>query len=202
VVNTSVIQQLAPHFLLFHAGAVSWGESGIVLPAAHGAGKTTLVAALAACGFGYFGDDIAAIEPESLRLLPYRKNACVKAGSRAALGSWYPQLAIEPPRVRFGGERVWYLPPPSGAWPSVAAPIRHIVLPQFVPGTRSRLEPITRVDALAVLRAQTFGETHTERSGATLERTVALLRAAQCHRLTIGHLGEAVALMVELASSA
>jgi hypothetical protein len=196
LVNTSLVQRLSNHYVLFHAGAVAYAQTGILLPAAHGHGKSTLVAALAACGFSFFGDDIAPVDPVDLALLPYPKSACVKWGSRDALSRWYPQLDRDAPRARFGDQRVWYLTPPPASWPAAPAPIRHVVLPRFVPGACSALESISRMEALARLREHTFSPAGS--GAAVLACTVALLRQAECHALTVGTLDRAAALLVEL----
>ncbi|HEU5318187.1 MAG TPA: hypothetical protein VFX49_18890 [Chloroflexota bacterium] len=200
LVNTSLVELLAKKLLLFHAGAVAYRGAGVLFPAAHGAGKSTLVAALVAHGFSYYGDDIAPVDPTSLMLLPYAKSICVKAGSRHALQSWYPDLRLIPPRARFGDQRVWYLQPPSGDWPAAPAPVRCIVLPRHVPGAQTTLRAVSRTAALEQLYEQTFCAGATDpRAGAHLRRTVALVQDAACYALTVGALDRAVALLMEVA---
>jgi hypothetical protein len=198
-VNTAAVDRLGDRYLLLHAGSVARNGRGMLLPAASGSGKSTLVAGLAAAGFQYFGDDVAAIQTSSLRLVPFAKSICVKSGSRAALSSFYPQVEADVSRRRWGGEPVWYLAPPARAWPVRSVPVHLIVLPRYVPGSLTRLEPITRTTALTRLLEQSFSA---RRHGAAgIETTVELLGGATCYALTVGDLHRAVALLADLTAS-
>ena len=67
--------------LLVHAGAVvTPSGSGVLLPAASGSGKTSLVAGLVRAGWGYLSDEVGAIDPVTRRLCPYPKVLSIKPG--------------------------------------------------------------------------------------------------------------------------
>ncbi len=75
-------------YLLFHAGALEAGGTGVLVPGASGSGKSTLVAGLARAGLGYLTDELAALDMASGELLPYPKPITVKPGSFTALPTW------------------------------------------------------------------------------------------------------------------
>jgi hypothetical protein len=62
----------ASDYFFLHAGAVAWGDAGIVIPGASFSGKTSLVAALVRAGASYFSDEMAVLD-RSGRLHPYPK---------------------------------------------------------------------------------------------------------------------------------
>ena len=192
-VNTAAVERLGQTSLLFHAGSVARHGQGILLPAASGSGKSTLVAGLVAAGFEYFGDDVAVVNPSELRLAPFGKSLCVKAGSRSVLAASYPQLAHDRARRRWGDESVWYVAPPDGRWPSQPAPVRYVILPRYVPGAPTTLAPIARSVALTGLLEQSFSA---RRHG--VGAVVGMLRGADCYRLIVGDLHQAVPLLLDL----
>ena len=195
-VNSAAVAALGARYLLLHAGVVACDGQGIILPAVPNSRKTTLTAAAVATGFQYLSDEVAALPLGTCDLVPFAKSLFVKQGSRSLLGAWYPELADAPPRRRVGGEPVWYLPPPAGAWPVAPVPLRHIVFPRYVPGAQAELAPISRADALPLLLQQSFNVRSLGALG--IGAVVALLRGATCHTLTVDHLAPAVALLQQL----
>jgi hypothetical protein len=79
-VNGSVVEH-TPDLTLVHAAAAARDGAAVVLPGAMEAGKTTLVAALLRAGLAYLTDEITAIDPASLRVMPYPKALSVDPGS-------------------------------------------------------------------------------------------------------------------------
>ena len=82
-VNRSAAEASGAH-LLFHAGALEAGGTGVLVPGASGSGKSTLVAGLARAGLGYLTDELAALDLAHGQLLPYAKPITLKAGSFAS----------------------------------------------------------------------------------------------------------------------
>lgn len=195
-VNAAAIQALGELYLLVHAGAVAYADRGVLLPAPAGSGKTTLVAALVAAGFQYLSDEVGVFDPRTWQLLPFAKSLSVKRGGARALASVHAELAKDVPHLRSGRELIWYLPPPTAAWPSGPVPLRYIVLPEYVPGARTELVPIGRMPALSRVVQQSY---KLQAHGAYgLGGLIEALRTADCYALTVGQLRPAVDQLREL----
>lgn len=195
-INTAAAEWLGRRYLLFHAGSVAYAGGGLILPAPSGSGKSTLVAGLVAAGFQYLSDEVAVLDPAALRLLPFAKSLCIKAGARDALRPLYPELATAIPRRRFGGESVWYLTPSPDSSPSAPLPVRHVVLPRYCPGVVTALRPIARSAALQRLLEQSFNIRGHGALG--VGRLVEMLRQARCYGLSVGSLDQAVDALLRL----
>jgi hypothetical protein len=194
VIAHNAVRALGSRYLLLHAGAVAHRECALLFPAASGSGKSTLVAALVGAGLSYVGDDVVALDPERLRLLPMARAAAIKEGGRNALAALYPEPLPGAARRRLDGERVWFLPMPQSVWPPAPVTVRHVVFPSYAAGARTAAQSISRSDALAHMLPQCF-----EMGIGSFERLQALvrtLRNAECWRLTVGNLREAVNLLL------
>jgi hypothetical protein len=112
VIGHAAVRALGSRYLLLHAGAVAQRECALLFPAASGSGKSTLVAALVGAGLSYLGDDVVALDPKRLRLLPVgaRRRSKRAAAMPAAL---HPETPPGAARRRVDGERVWFLPMPQ-----------------------------------------------------------------------------------------
>ena len=129
------INSAAGERLMFHAGGISDPETGrsLALVAKSGTGKTTAVRNLAQ-HFGYLSDETIAIDPGSLRILPYPKPLSV-------LG----QDGNRPKRQ--------YSPDELGLLPAASHPVLgKIAVLNRVPGTAEALaEPLDTTAALRLL---------------------------------------------------
>lgn len=194
VIGHTAIRALGSRYLLLHAGAVAHRECALLLPGASGSGKSTLVAALVGAGLSYLGDDVAALDPQRLRLLPVARAAAIKDGGRSALAVLHPETPLGDAWRRLDGERVWFLSIPQSVWPAAPVAVRHVVFPSYSAGARTAAQPISRSDALANLLPQCFpaGIGGVER----LQALVRTLRNADCWKLTVGNLREAVDLLL------
>jgi hypothetical protein len=191
------VEVLGEGYLLLHGGAVARGDYAIILPAGSGSGKSTVVASLVADGFLLGSDEVVVLDPLSLDVLPFACGICVKGGSRVALAGRYPSILAEAPHHRFGGEEVWYLCPAPDAWLPAPTPIRAVVVPQYVPGAPTRLDPLARSETLPVLLEQSFSVPKHGAFG--IETLTEMLQQVDCYRLTLSDLDEATALLRNLA---
>jgi len=195
-ITAAAVDVLSGQYLLIHAGAVAYADRSVLLPAAAGRGKSTLVAGLLAAGCHYLSDEVAVLDPPTGRLLPFAKHLAIKRGGAAVLAQLYPELASSVPRLHDGREVVWYLPPPRGAWPARPVPLRYVILPDYVPAAPTTLVPITRTDALAgVVQQACRLPAH---GAAGFGSLVAAVREADCYALTVGRLGPAVDQLLRL----
>jgi hypothetical protein len=189
-INAAAVEALDTSYLLIHAGAVAFADQGLLLPAAAGSGKTTLVAGLVAAGFQYLSDEVGVFDPETLQLLPFAKRLSIKHGGSRALSGMYPELSTQALCLRSGRERIWSLAPPADAWPSRPVTLRYVVVPKYVAGARTELAPMSRTAALSHVveqshRLQAHGPTR-------MSRLIEAVQAADCYRLTMGNLQQAV----------
>jgi hypothetical protein len=75
--------RLRPDLLLFHAGSVGCNDHGVLIVGPKGSGKTTLSVSLAARGWAFLGDEMAAFQPSTGTLLPFRRPVGIKPGPRS-----------------------------------------------------------------------------------------------------------------------
>jgi hypothetical protein len=82
VANLAVNQVLGMqrHALFFHGASVDVGGRSLIILGGKGAGKTTLGLGLAARGHRCFGDEIAGVDTNSLRMLPVPRTLALRAG--------------------------------------------------------------------------------------------------------------------------
>lgn len=138
--------------LAVHSGLVADASGrGIWIPASSGAGKTSLTAQLTMSGLRYSTDEVVAVRDDG-RLEGWAKWLSVKEGSQDALRSLTPGHG-DP--IRHDG--AWMVPP-TAVGTVTAEPITPIVLtfPDYRPGASTRVEAISRAEALAQLAPEVF----------------------------------------------
>jgi hypothetical protein len=182
-------------FLLnLHAGVVTKGKCGILLPAVSGSGKSSLTAALTHAGFRYLSDEVGLVERGSFRVPPVPLAVCVKAKGWDLMSRYFPELETLPIHRRNDGKVVRYLPPrPASVQPEPAL-ISHIFFPRYAKGKETRLEPLSRSDAFTRLMDQCVALSH------RLDRDnvgdmIRWIAKIDCYALTFSSLDEAVALV-------
>lgn len=181
--------EASPHALV-HAGAVERSGAGVVLPAPMEAGKTTLTAGLVRAGFRYLTDEAAVVERATATLLPYPKPLSLDRGS------WplFPELEPHDPFPDDAYKRTqWQVPAVDIRADALAGPCpaRFVVFPTYRAGAETRLEPLTRAEALLELTRNTFRFDQEGRPTFTLLAEV--VRGAEVFRLPVGDLDDAVA---------
>ena len=75
---TVELQRRRPDLFFLHAAAVEWRGTAVVLAADSGSGKSTTAWALLHHGFRYLSDELAAIDPDTLRVFAYAHALCLK----------------------------------------------------------------------------------------------------------------------------
>jgi hypothetical protein len=181
-----------PLLALIHAGAVSRNGAVFCFAASSGQGKSTLVAHLAAHGYMYLADDIAAID-SSGSLLPWPMPASIKEGSWAVLEGAYPSLSSAP-LFRTKGRPARLLLPENGGWEVEPAPVNRLIFPHFSLGGATTMERLRPLEALERLIASGLSLSHPVTNDqvrsflAWLERTPAV-------ELTYGDLNAATAIL-------
>lgn len=185
-------------FLSLHAGAVSWDDTGIVLPAPPDSGKTTLVAGLTRAGFSYLTDEAALIDPITGELHPYPRALWFEPPTLQL----FPEVRRSlPPDCRVEGRSHYQVSPDDLRPGAVGGPcrIRYVIAPRYAKGSSTFLEPISRAAGVHTLAKNAF---NFEDFGAlALSALAEIVRGADCYRLSIGDLSEAVALIENLVRS-
>jgi hypothetical protein len=171
----------------------------VLFPAEAGSGKTTLAAALAARGWRFFSDELAVLDIGDLSVAPFPMPMSIKPGSVQALGRYYPGLASGALYHRADGKHVRYLSPPPESLKGVGNSASHIdiiVYPIYREGSKTRLAPLTKIDALQRLAAT--GSSDRKFLSADIEAMLALVERTPCFELVFSNLEEALELLEEL----
>jgi len=188
-----VNQMVASHsgdYLLLHAGAVELASRCVLLPAPPESGKSTLVAALVASGFGYLSDEIAAVDPATTAVLPYQKPLSL---SRSAC-ELFPQLAGAVPVDGTATTGATVHVDPDALRPGAAGSAcraRLVLFPEYRHGGLAGAVPISRAEAVAALSRNSFNFAADPRLH--LRVLARAVEAARCFRLTVVDVGEACA---------
>jgi hypothetical protein len=192
-VSTESIER-ATHFLVLHAGAVSWRRQGVVLPAPPDSGKTTLTAGLVRAGFRYLTDEAAFVDRTTGLLRPFPRPLWMEVGTLDLIPGIHDRL---PPFLR--APRVSYHVAPTDLRPgSIGSPcnIRFVVAPAYVNGARTTVEAMTCAEAVVLLARNAFNAGSLGRSGVKL--LAEIVAGARCVRLVMGDLGSAVEAVSDL----
>jgi hypothetical protein len=154
-------------------------------------GKTTLVAGLVGAGFAYLTDEAAAVSVDDHHVEPFHKSLSIDQGS------W--QVLEDLGEYDVGGlPTQWQVP--VGSLPkarlATRAQLAFVVLPRYDRGTRTTLEPISGAEAVMGMAASAFQFMQEPRW--CLDELSRVAHSAQCFRLAIGSLDDAIALINDL----
>jgi len=178
-----------------HAAVASLGDGAVVMPGRSGAGKTTLVAALALAGWRYLSDEVAVLGPDGAQVRPYPRPLALEAGSwdlvPDAVDRWPAGVPAMVTDLRL------VLPASLGTAcdPATAVP-RAMVFPEVTAGAAAHLEHLTRAEALERLLPLTFNLSAL--GGAGFARLEGCVRRATCHRLVLDGVVGVPALLASL----
>jgi hypothetical protein len=177
-----------------HAAVASLGDRAVLLPGQSGAGKTTLVAALVLAGFRYLSDEVAAVDPEDLRVHPYPRPLALEPGGRALL----PALPRRWPRDADLVEDLEVVPPDWLARDAIGGPAAPaaVVFPTVRKGMPTELRRLARSAALVELLTHVIDADGGGRR--SFETLGAMLQLTSCWRLQL----DGVASAPELIESA
>jgi hypothetical protein len=162
--------------LALHASAVQIGRGAIGFVGAHGAGKSTLAAALGAAGAGVMTDDVLHLRADGARWMAEPFASMLKLwpdGARLALGA-----AAELPPIAAGWDkRALHL---GGAIGAASSPMPLIALAWLAPrGSEAAIQPLTAGAALVHLAANSSAA-HLLDSASRAVEFSALSRLVRC----------------------
>jgi hypothetical protein len=187
----------ASRFLVLHAGAVSWRRRGVVLPAPPDAGKTTLTAGLVRAGFRYLTDEAAFVDLTTGLLHPFPRPLWMETDTLDVIPGIREGLPgfLRAPRINY------HVGPGDLRPGSVGSPcrIRFVVAPTYVENATTRLDPLSRAEAVVLLARNSFNTASGGRRA--IELLAELVQGATCFRLVMGDLDSAVDVISRLVRS-
>lgn len=80
----------APGCVPLHAAAIATAAGVIAIAGRSGAGKSTLCAAAVLAGYPFVADEITAVSPDDLHVLPFHRPIGLRRGGAEAIGIEYP----------------------------------------------------------------------------------------------------------------
>ncbi len=187
-----LLSQRLNAYLLLHAGVVARNDRALILPAAPGAGKTTLSCALHLAGWRFLSDEFGVIDMETGELLPMVRPAPLKNRSIDVIGG-RPGAVLGPvfPKTR-KGDVAHFVPDRESflARHQRAQPVL-VVFPRFQAGAASQCAPVPRAQAAMRIGLNSFNYQALGPLG--LEAVVALARRTVAYELVYGDLDDAIA---------
>lgn len=194
-----VIALRSHSYLMLHSAVVGLDDRAMILPAAPGAGKTTLSAGLALRGWRLLSDEFGLIRPGSTELVPIPRPMALKNESIDVIRRFDPNGCIGPvtPHTRKG--TVAHLRPPDGSIANAAsnAKASWIVFPRWVPGAQCVLTEVPKAEACMLLASNAFNyEVHGEVGFNTI---VGLVEQSRCLEFEYSDLNTAVEALTDFA---
>jgi HprK-related kinase A len=192
------VYAFAHQFLIIHAAVVERGGRALLLPGHTGAGKSTLCAALVGAGWRLLSDELALIDPADGSIRPIARPISLKNTSIELIRSIVPDAAFGPCAIATHKGTVAHMRPPTESVRRADEPARPrwIVMPQFAPAEALHLTPLKKTRALFELAQTSMNYEVLGDQGFRL--MVRLIDDADCYRLTLSSLDEAIAAMDEL----
>ncbi len=174
------------HFLVLHAAVLERAGQALLLPAPPGSGKSTLCAALVARGWRLLSDELAILDLDAPRVHPMPRPISLKNASIDVIRTFWPNAAIGAlvPETLKG--TVAHVRPPaeSVARAGDAASVCFVVLPEFVHGASTAMQPVGRGEAFMRLVDSSFNYAVHGRAG--FDALGALVAHARCRTFRYG----------------
>ena len=192
------VMRLQPELFFFHGATVAIGDRGVLLGGRKGAGKSTLSLACAARGHGFLGDEIAAVDTRTGRVLPFARAVSIRPGPQAqAVDRYLGETRVDRETLPDGTERMRV--PASRIFPQARPRPVSLTHAFFLEGLadQPRATPIEfsleRLPLLAPLHATLASHPAGERA----VRFLKLFSAIRCYRLTPGGTPDRTAELIE-----
>lgn len=186
-------------FLMVHAAVVERGGHALILPAPPGSGKSTLCAGLVWRGWRLLSDELTLIDPASGRITPVPRPVSLKNASIDVIRQFAPQATFGPVVHETLKGSVGHFSPPPGtaARADETALPGWVVLPKYVAGTPTCLQPLSKGRALMALVDNAFNYQVHGLNG--FRAMTALVDRSDCFEFSYSRLEEAVELFADIA---
>jgi|HigsolmetaAR201D_1030396.scaffolds.fasta_scaffold09407_4 hypothetical protein len=192
IVHTILTNLFERGIYAIHAGAVVDRGGAWAVVGRSGQGKTTLTLGLLRRGMSLLSDELMIVEPNTQRILPYRRSLHVRPGTVNLI----PELRflLDRPRYHIGGGSEWALTPNDliRIFPhalAAPAPLRGVLLLEGTPQAYEAptITPIpSALAALELLRSSWAASIDFNDALTSVSR---LLSQVACARLRVGPLG-------------
>lgn len=179
--------------VMSHAGGVERDGVACVFPADPESGKTTLTTGLVRAGYSYLTDEAVSFDWDTGEIEPFPKPLSIDPGSQYLFPELRPSL-----EVRDETPTQWQVPPRAIRSDAVGgrSRARFVIFPKYTADAETRLEPLTRAEALVEMAKNTFRfREHPRRS---LDALADVIRDVECARLVVGDLDDACGIVDEL----
>lgn len=199
--NHALAERLS-YYLLLHAGSLARGDSGILLPATPGSGKSTLTAGLMMHGYRLLSDEFGVVDLESGQLHPMVRPVALKNESIDVIRRIAPGAILGPsfPKTRKG--TVAHLAPSRASvlQRNTTATPRVVAFPKYEQGAGVTFE---RVDPGAAFNKLAINSFNYEYLGPGAFYAVSrLVTRCDFWRITYGDLESAISAIEDLLSEA
>lgn len=189
----------AHQYILLHAAVLARHGNALIMPAAPGAGKSTLAAALACRGWHFLTDEIGLVRPADGMILPLPRAIPLKNASIDLIQSFAPNAILGPRFAKTRKGTVAHMAPPDSSVDAQSQAVRPrwIVFPRYREGARFTLEPELKSRAFTRLAHNSFNYEITGEKG--FVALSGLVDRCACHAAVHSDLTEAVEHLTELA---
>lgn len=191
----------AHQFLIMHAAVLERGGRALILPAPSGSGKSTLCAGLAFSGWRLLSDELTLLDPASGAVVPLPRPISLKNASIGVMRSFAPDAVFGPVVHQTTKGSIAHIRPPIDAVQRATerAQAGWVVLPRFVAGAATSLQPLTKGRAMMRLIECSFNYNVYGRQG--FEMLADLVERSDCFELCYSRLHDVVALFEGLAAA-
>jgi len=191
----------AHRWVAVHAAVLERNGRTMILSAQSGAGKSTLCAALALQGWRLFSDEFALIDPDTGKLTPLPRPISLKNASIEIIRRRGGDTVFGPEGVDIEGARFVHMKPPSE---SVRRAREHaapawVIVPRWVAGRPTTINPLPKAHALLRLTDQSFNYNYLGAKG--FECVAELVRRSDCYTLEYSDLDDVLTRLESLASN-
>jgi hypothetical protein len=180
------LQKLRCDLYFLHSAAVEFQGRGALLVAESGGGKSTTTWGLMHHGFGYLSDELAPVDPRSMKVHPYPRALCLKR---------LPPGPYDLPATTIRTRTTLHVPTnqfTSGVATS-AIPTAAIFFVRYQATARPAVEPVSKAEATARLLANALNPL--AHAGAGLDVAVRIADTVPAFRLRTGPLPLSCALV-------
>ncbi|MFQ6617325.1 MAG: hypothetical protein ACE5QV_01445 [Fidelibacterota bacterium] len=147
------------NFIQIHAGSVSTGETGILFPASKNSGKTSLITGLLFQGYRYLTEDIALIDPESLKIIPFPRVIWLTESHLNLFNSEFNFVCKKGYDLIFREAPLWFVNPLEINGTDIGDPINvgYIIFLEYNPSKNTEIKSISKTEALKLLIKHSSG---------------------------------------------